>query len=55
VGTTEGEPVGAGKAAATAVRKRSARPGRLSSDHETDGWGPRGFDFFPIYPKPAQL
>jgi hypothetical protein len=52
---TVGEAVGMDKAVATAVRRRSAQPGRLYSYREADGWAPHGFDFFPIYQKPAQL
>jgi hypothetical protein len=40
------EVVGVCKVAATAVQTCSAPPGRLCSDRETDGWAPRGFDFF---------
>jgi hypothetical protein len=47
--------VGTGKAAAATVRRRLARPGRLYSDWVTDRWVPRGFQFFSIYPKLAQL
>jgi hypothetical protein len=54
-GNGGGEAMSVGKVAATAVRRHSARPGHLCSDRETDGWAPRGFDFFPIYPKPAQV
>jgi hypothetical protein len=39
------EAVGVCKVAAAAVQTRSAPPGRLCSDRETDGWAPRGFDF----------
>jgi hypothetical protein len=49
------EAMGVGKAVAATVRRCSARPGRLCSDREIDGWAPHGFDFFPIYPKLAQL
>jgi hypothetical protein len=52
---TVGEAVGTDKAAAAIVRTCSARPRRHCSDRETDGRAPRGFDFFPIYPKLAQL
>jgi hypothetical protein len=38
--------VGAGKVAAAAVRRQSARPGRRCSDRVTDRWVPRGFQFF---------
>jgi hypothetical protein len=31
------------------------RSGRQGPDSETDDWAPRGFDFFPIYPKLAQI
>jgi hypothetical protein len=43
---TTGEAVGAGKAAAAAVRRRSVWPGRLCLDREAGRWAPRGFDFF---------
>jgi hypothetical protein len=45
----------ADKAAATAIRTHSVWPMRLYSDRGTDGWAPRGFDFFLVYPKPVQL
>jgi hypothetical protein len=34
------------KAVAATVRTRSVRPGHLCSYRGTDGWAPRGFDFF---------
>jgi hypothetical protein len=40
------EAVGVCKVAAAAVQTRSAPPGRLCSDRETDRWAPHGFDFF---------
>jgi hypothetical protein len=54
-GNSDSEAVGTGKAAAATVRRRLARPGRLYSDWVTDRWVPRGFQFFSIYPKLAQL
>jgi hypothetical protein len=43
---TAGEAMGIDKAVAAAVQTRSARPGRLYSDHGTDRWAPHSFDFF---------
>jgi hypothetical protein len=40
------EAVGMGKAVATAVRRRSTRPGHLCSDRVTDRWVLRDFRFF---------
>jgi hypothetical protein len=46
---------GHGKVVASAVGMSSARFGSRRPHSETDGWAPRGFLFFLIYPKPAQL
>jgi hypothetical protein len=55
VGGNGGQSHGRGQGGSRRYLKCSAWPGCLCLDRETDGWAPRGFDFFPIYPKPAQL
>jgi hypothetical protein len=48
------EAVGAGKVAATTIRRRSARSGHRPGS-EADTQGPHGFVFFPNYPNWLKL